>query len=87
MKLTSLFFKEAPKETGGFFGKGTTAFKAINPELFIKPNLKVMSLGTAVFAGCIMYIMYINATADPKKKQEARFSLDTGQITYKSKWD
>lgn len=67
----------------------TLGFRIINPELFIKPNKHVMNFGVAAIAGCVMYIVYMIATHDPKKssEKEKTFSIRTGQISSSTKWD
>lgn len=67
----------------------TLGFRIINPELFIKPNKHVMNFGVAAIAGCVMYLVYMVATHDPKKstKKEKTFSIRTGQVSNSTKWD
>ncbi|KAL8598335.1 hypothetical protein ACOMHN_047656 [Nucella lapillus] len=48
--------------------QSTTAFRAINFELFVRPNKFVMGLGVTLFVGSIGYIMYMNLTDDTRKK-------------------
>ena len=68
--------------------ESTVASRLINPELYIKPNRHVMNFGVAAIAGCVMYLVYMIATTDPKKsKKEKIFSTQTGNITTTSKWD
>ena len=68
--------------------QSTVASRLINPELYIKPNKHVMNFGVAALAGCVMYIVYMVATADPKKsKKERTFSSQTGKLTNSNKWD
>jgi len=71
--------------------QSTLAFRIINPELFIKPNKHVMNFGIAAIAGCVMYFAYMVATHDPKKtattNKEKTFSVKTGQLSNRSKWD
>ena len=87
MKLFSLLRssvkQEPPKKI-----ESTVASRLINPELYIKPNRHVMNFGVAALAGCVMYIVYMIATADPKSKKEKKtFSAHTGKISNSTKWD
>jgi len=68
--------------------QSTIASRIINPELYIKPNRHVMNFGVAALAGCVMYIVYMIATADPKKSKKTKtFSSQSGKITRSTKWD
>ncbi|XP_075779967.1 small integral membrane protein 8 [Pelodiscus sinensis] len=64
--------KEAPKEKDsripGLRGvRTTTLFRAVNPELFIKPNKPVMAFGLITITLCVAYIGYLHATQENKK--------------------
>ncbi|TFK12630.1 Myomesin-1 [Platysternon megacephalum] len=64
--------KEAPKEKDsripGLRGvRTTTLFRAVNPELFIKPNKPVMAFGLVTITLCVAYIGYLHATQENKK--------------------
>ena len=92
MKLFSFLLSQvtekpkAPQETKRI--ESTVASRLINPELYIRPNKHVMNFGIAAIAGCVMYLVYMIATADPKKsKKEKIFSTQTGKLTNSSKWD
>ena len=75
---------QPPKQTS------TLGFRIINPELFIRPNKHVMNFGIAAMAGCVMYMVFMIASHDPKKSsgnKEKTFSSATGQLSNRSKWD
>ncbi|XP_069462466.1 small integral membrane protein 8 isoform X1 [Ambystoma mexicanum] len=85
---------EPPKESGyrnpGFRGVQTTSlFRAINPELFIKPNKPVMAFGLISITLCVAYIGYLHATSENKKDlYEAIDSEGNRHMRRKtSKWD
>lgn len=68
--------------------ESTVASRLINPELYIKPNKHVMNFGVAAIAGCFLYIVYMVSTSDSKgSKKEKTFSIQTGKISTKNKWD
>ncbi|XP_074847012.1 small integral membrane protein 8 [Carettochelys insculpta] len=86
--------KEAPKEKEsripGLRGvRTTTLFRAVNPELFIKPNKPVMAFGLITISLCVAYIGYLHATQENKKDlYEAVDSEGTRYMRRKtSKWD
>lgn len=90
MKLFSyLFAVESRKSENSPKIQSTVASRLINPELYIKPNKHVMNFGVAAIAGCVMYIVYMIATNDSSKKskKEKTFSIQTGKVSNKSKWD
>ncbi|XP_014456047.2 small integral membrane protein 8 isoform X1 [Alligator mississippiensis] len=85
---------EAPKERGyrspGLRGvRTTTLFRAVNPELFIKPNKPIMAFGLITITLCVAYIGYLHATQENKKDLcEAIDSEGTRSVRRKtSKWD
>ncbi|TRZ24683.1 hypothetical protein HGM15179_002385 [Zosterops borbonicus] len=45
----------------------TMLFRAVNPELFIKPNKPVMAFGLIAISLCVAYLGYLHATAENKK--------------------
>jgi hypothetical protein len=47
--------------------QSTSLFRALNFELFVKPNKVVMIAGLITFTFCVSYIAYINATAENRK--------------------
>ncbi|XP_038252443.1 small integral membrane protein 8 [Dermochelys coriacea] len=86
--------KEAPKEKDsripGLRGvRTTTLFRAVNPELFIKPNKPVMAFGLITVTLCVAYIGYLHATQENKKDlYEAVDSEGARYMRRKtSKWD
>nr|XP_028578765.1 small integral membrane protein 8 isoform X2 [Podarcis muralis]XP_028578766.1 small integral membrane protein 8 isoform X2 [Podarcis muralis]XP_028578767.1 small integral membrane protein 8 isoform X2 [Podarcis muralis] len=85
---------EAPKEkdyrTPGFRSvRTTTLFRAVNPELFIKPNKPVMAFGLVTITLCVAYIGYLHAQQENKKDlYEAIDSEGKRHMKRKtSKWD
>ncbi|KAJ3606231.1 hypothetical protein NHX12_025751 [Muraenolepis orangiensis] len=42
----------------------TTLFRAVNPELFVKPNKPVMALGLLSITLCVGYLGYLHAVKD-----------------------
>ncbi|KAH0622125.1 hypothetical protein JD844_024147 [Phrynosoma platyrhinos] len=86
--------QEAPKEKDyrvpGLRGaRTTTLFRAVNPELFIKPNKTVMAFGLVTITLCVAYIGYLHAQQENKKDlYEAVDSEGNRQMKRKtSKWD
>ncbi|XP_035175842.1 small integral membrane protein 8 [Oxyura jamaicensis] len=82
---------EKPKERNpGLRGVQTTMlFRAVNPELFIKPNKPVMAFGLVAITLCVAYLGYLHATAENKKDlYEAVDSEGSRYMRRKtSKWD
>uniref|UniRef100_A0A8C5QSK9 Small integral membrane protein 8 n=1 Tax=Leptobrachium leishanense TaxID=445787 RepID=A0A8C5QSK9_9ANUR len=84
---------DAPKEkdfrTPGLRGvQTTTLFRAINPELFIKPNKPVMAFGLLAITLCVGYLGYLHATEENKEVYEAIDGEGTRYTRRKtSKWD
>jgi len=69
--------------------QSTALFRALNFELFVKPNVIVMGIGIASITACVAYIAWWNATADNRK---ADYMALTEQGTLEkrkrsSKWD
>lgn len=57
----------------------TTAFKAINPELFIKPNKFTTVIGLITLTGCVSFMAYLHAMDENKqiiKDSETYKALD-----------
>uniref|UniRef100_A0A8D0NQL7 Small integral membrane protein 8 n=1 Tax=Sus scrofa TaxID=9823 RepID=A0A8D0NQL7_PIG len=88
------FKKELPKEKDfgnpGLRGvRTTTLFRAMNPELFIKPNKPVMAFGLITLSLCVAYIGYLHATQENKK--DLYEAIDSEGHSYMrrktSKWD
>ncbi|NWI60633.1 SMIM8 protein, partial [Calyptomena viridis] len=67
----------------------TMLFRAVNPELFIKPNKPVMAFGLIAISLCVAYLGYLHATAENKKDlYEAIDSEGSRYMRRKtSKWD
>ncbi|XP_064912580.1 small integral membrane protein 8 [Columba livia] len=82
---------EAPKERKpGLRNVQTTMlFRAVNPELFIKPNKPVMAFGLVAITFCVAYLGYLHATVENKNDlYEAVDSEGSRYMTRKtSKWD
>uniref|UniRef100_A0A8C3BXC0 Small integral membrane protein 8 n=1 Tax=Cairina moschata TaxID=8855 RepID=A0A8C3BXC0_CAIMO len=82
---------EKPKgRNPGLRGVQTTMlFRAVNPELFIKPNKPVMAFGLVAITLCVAYLGYLHATAENKKElYEAVDSEGSRYMRRKtSKWD
>ncbi|KAM8954254.1 small integral membrane protein 8 [Pelodytes ibericus] len=85
---------EAPKDkdfrTPGLRGaKTTTLFRAINPELFIKPNKPVMAFGLITITMCVAYIAYLHASEENKKEVYEAIDSEGTRYTRRktSKWD
>ncbi|KAI1897403.1 hypothetical protein AGOR_G00082940 [Albula goreensis] len=85
---------EAPKErdfkTPGLRGaQTTTLFRAVNPELFIKPNKPVMAFGLVTISLCVAYLGYLHATKE--NDQQLYEAIDSEGERYMrrktSKWD
>ncbi|XP_029451322.1 small integral membrane protein 8 [Rhinatrema bivittatum] len=85
---------EAPKEkehrVPGLRGVRTSSlFRAVNPELFIRPNKSVMAFGLISLTLCVAYIGYLHAAEENKKDlYEAIDSEGTRYMKRKSsRWD
>ncbi|XP_047429836.1 small integral membrane protein 8 [Mugil cephalus] len=86
--------KENPEKNGlrtpGLRGaKTTTLFRAVNPELFIKPNKPVMVFGLVTITLCVCYLGYLHAvTENNQQLYEAIDSEGQRHMRRKSsKWD
>ncbi|XP_019298347.1 small integral membrane protein 8 [Panthera pardus] len=88
------FKKEPPKEKDfknpGLRGvRTTTLFRAVNPELFIKPNKPVMAFGLITLSLCVAYIGYLHASQENTK--DLYEAIDSEGHSYMrrktSKWD
>ncbi|XP_078311824.1 small integral membrane protein 8-like [Crassostrea virginica] len=65
----------------------TSAFRAINFELYAKPNIMVMGPGTLFFLGCVGYIIYMRMNED---KNSYTAMNEDGTLTQRprtSRWD
>ncbi|XP_048842105.1 small integral membrane protein 8 isoform X1 [Brienomyrus brachyistius] len=69
--------------------KTTTLFRAVNPELFIKPNKPVMALGLIAISLCVGYLGYLHAVKENNQElYEAIDSQGERHMRRKtSKWD
>ncbi|NWR71891.1 SMIM8 protein, partial [Centropus bengalensis] len=83
--------QEIPKdrEPGLRSVRTTMLFRAVNPELFIKPNKPMMAFGLVAISLCVAYLGYLHATEENKKDlYEAIDSEGTRSMRRKtSKWD
>uniref|UniRef100_A0A5F9CJD2 Small integral membrane protein 8 n=1 Tax=Oryctolagus cuniculus TaxID=9986 RepID=A0A5F9CJD2_RABIT len=88
-------FKEEPPREKGFQNPGlagvrtATLFRAVNPELFIKPNKPVMAFRLVTLSLCVASIGYLHATQENKNNlYEAIDSEGHSYMRRKtSKWD
>merc|ERR1711981_635112 len=77
---------KSAKDTG-------SVFRALNFELFAKPNLKVAVPGTIVFVGCMAYCYYMKMNADDAVKKGTHYVEYTEDGKWRmglsrgSKWD
>ncbi|KAK3094865.1 hypothetical protein FSP39_007263 [Pinctada imbricata] len=78
------------REGGGWRQmQSTSAFRAINFELYVKPNTRVSILGGLMFFGCLGYIVYMNISDKDKGNTYTAINED-GSLTRRvrtSKWD
>jgi hypothetical protein len=69
--------------------QSTALFRALNFELFVKPNVVVMGIGIASITACVAYIAYWNSTAENRKNDymalNEKGNLEKRKRT--SKWD
>ncbi|XP_077343410.1 small integral membrane protein 8 [Lithobates pipiens] len=82
--------KEKDYRTPGFRGvKTTSLFRAVNPELFIKPNKPVMAFGLFTITMCVAYIAYLHATEENKKDLYEAIDSEGNRYTRRktSRWD
>lgn len=82
--------KERRFRTPGLRGaQTTTLFRAVNPELFIKPNKPVMAFGLVTISLCVAYLGYLHATKE--NDQQLYEAVDSEGERYMrrktSKWD
>ncbi|XP_011301392.1 small integral membrane protein 8 [Fopius arisanus] len=68
--------------------RSTMLFRAVNYELYVKPNIVIMALGLAAIVGCSGYIFYMRSKYEDMGYYTA---LETdGKETFKkkeSKWN
>lgn len=78
-------------QTGLRGAQTTTLFRAVNFELFVKPNKVVMAFGLIAMTGCVAYLAYLNAVKENKKDKMMyeQYFEDGSTIMRKkkSKWD
>ncbi|CAN9507610.1 unnamed protein product [Ophioblennius macclurei] len=87
--------KEPQKAGGGFRTPGlrsaptTAMFRAVNPELFIKPNKPMMAFGLVSITLCVGYLGYMHAMKE--NDQQLYEAVDSEGERYMrrktSKWD
>uniref|UniRef100_A0A8C5WVH8 Small integral membrane protein 8 n=1 Tax=Laticauda laticaudata TaxID=8630 RepID=A0A8C5WVH8_LATLA len=67
----------------------TTLFRAVNPELFIKPNKAVMAFGLVTVTLCVAYIGYLHAQQENKKDLYEAIDSEGNRLMKRktSKWD
>ncbi|XP_029984138.1 small integral membrane protein 8 [Sphaeramia orbicularis] len=67
----------------------STLFRAVNPELFIKPNKPVMAFGLVAITLCVGYLGYLHAIKE--NDQQLYEAVDSEGQRYMrrktSKWD
>ncbi|XP_061756397.1 small integral membrane protein 8 [Nerophis ophidion] len=75
--------------TPGLRGVQTTSlFRAVNPELFIKPNKPVMAFGLITITLCVGYLGYLHAMKEDQQLYEAIDSDGERLMRRKaSKWE
>ncbi|MCJ8749827.1 hypothetical protein PDJAM_G00192200 [Pangasius djambal] len=81
---------ENDSKVPGLRGVRTTSlFRAVNPELFIKPNKSVMAFGLVTITLCVGYLGYLHAVKE--NSQELYEAVDSEGERYTrrktSKWD
>ncbi|RZC05041.1 small integral membrane protein 8 [Asbolus verrucosus] len=81
--------KKEPAPGDGLRSVRTTSlFRAVNFELYVKPNLVIMGLGLTAFVGCVGYITYMRSHYDAMGYYPAVQEDGTEQfVKKKSKWD
>ncbi|XP_056620903.1 small integral membrane protein 8 [Triplophysa dalaica] len=82
--------REAEYKGPGLRGvKTTSLFRAVNPELFIRPNKPVMFFGLVTISLCVGYLGYLHAIRD--RDQQLYEAIDSDGETYMrkktSRWD
>ncbi|XP_076758649.1 small integral membrane protein 8 [Xylocopa sonorina] len=67
--------------------RSTILFRAVNYELYIKPNKMIMIFGTIAMFGCIGYITYMRCNSDNSQYYSAVATDGTVDLKKKtSKW-
>ncbi|XP_031635802.1 small integral membrane protein 8 [Contarinia nasturtii] len=68
--------------------KSTTLFRAVNFELYAKPNLVIMAIGAVCFGGALGYITYMRSKYESQGYYAAVQSDGTEVYTKRrSKWE
>uniref|UniRef100_A0A3P8WE72 Small integral membrane protein 8 n=1 Tax=Cynoglossus semilaevis TaxID=244447 RepID=A0A3P8WE72_CYNSE len=67
----------------------TTLFRAVNPELFIKPNKPVMIFGLVTITLCVGYLGYLHAVKENGEQLYEAIDSEGERYTRRksSKWD
>ncbi|XP_068186773.1 small integral membrane protein 8 [Antennarius striatus] len=86
--------KEIPEKKGfrtpGLSSIQTTSlFRAVNPELFIKPNKPVMAFGLLAITLCVGYLGYMHAMKENDQQLYEAIDSEGEKYTRRktSKWD
>lgn len=67
--------------------RSTTLFRAVNYELYVRPNKTIMILGAITMLGCTSYMLYMNSTQERKNYDIMVKSDETVELVRKtSKW-
>ncbi|XP_072177654.1 small integral membrane protein 8-like [Diadema setosum] len=71
--------------------RSTSLFRAVNFELYAKPNKYVMGFGVIALTGCVIYVAYLNAQKENQRDREMyeQFRADgtTMMKPRSSRWD
>jgi len=80
---------ETTKSTTDHRVQSTSLFRALNFELFVKPNVVVMGIGIVSVTACVAYIAYWNATSEGRKNDYMALNEqgDLEKRKRSSKWD
>ncbi|KAH9489940.1 Small integral membrane protein 8 [Bulinus truncatus] len=75
--------------TGWASMPSTSLFRAVNFELYVKPNKVAMICGVAAFSSCVAYIAYMNLKDTSKKETYVTLDVDGGTTRRPktSRWD
>jgi len=69
-----------PERAGAPAVQSTSLFRALNFELYAKPNTFVMVAGVVAFSSCLGYVAYINYTKDPNAPKTYNVIDDRGKF-------
>ncbi|XP_049597468.1 small integral membrane protein 8 [Syngnathus scovelli] len=66
----------------------TTLFRAVNPELFIKPNRPMMAFGLVTITLCVGYLGYLHAMGENNQQLYEAIDSEGERLMRKrtSKW-